>query len=110
MSLPGRAAIGCANRLPLLREDLPIFSDHGACLDRQLHRGKAQGLAGDVFTDTVDFEHHATGLHFAGPEVDRTLTFTHTHFDGLGGLRHEVPMNMAEEDERISVSFNYGWG
>ena len=24
-------------------------------------------------------------------------------------LRHEVPMNMAEE-ERISVSFNYGWG
>ena len=23
-------------------------------------------------------------------------------------LRHEVPMNMAEE-ERISVSFNYGW-
>jgi uncharacterized protein (TIGR02466 family) len=23
-------------------------------------------------------------------------------------LRHEVPMNMAE-DERISVSFNYGW-
>ncbi|MDA7423146.1 2OG-Fe(II) oxygenase family protein [Thalassococcus lentus] len=24
-------------------------------------------------------------------------------------LRHEVPMNMAEEDERISVSFNYKW-
>jgi len=24
-------------------------------------------------------------------------------------LRHEVPMNMAEE-ERVSVSFNYGWG
>ena len=24
-------------------------------------------------------------------------------------LRHEVPMNLAEED-RISVSFNYGWG
>ncbi len=24
-------------------------------------------------------------------------------------LRHEVPMNMAEE-ERISVSFNYRWG
>ena len=23
-------------------------------------------------------------------------------------LRHEVPMNMSEED-RISVSFNYGW-
>ncbi|MDX8354164.1 TIGR02466 family protein [Cognatiyoonia sp. IB215182] len=24
-------------------------------------------------------------------------------------LRHEVPMNMAEENERISVSFNYKW-
>lgn len=24
-------------------------------------------------------------------------------------LRHEVPMNMAEDD-RISISFNYGWG
>jgi uncharacterized protein (TIGR02466 family) len=24
-------------------------------------------------------------------------------------LRHEVPMNMAEE-ERVSVSFNYAWG
>lgn len=24
-------------------------------------------------------------------------------------LRHEVPMNMAEEDERVSVSFNYAW-
>ena len=24
-------------------------------------------------------------------------------------LRHEVPLHMAEED-RISVSFNYGWG
>ncbi len=24
-------------------------------------------------------------------------------------LRHEVPMNMAQED-RISISFNYGWG
>jgi uncharacterized protein (TIGR02466 family) len=24
-------------------------------------------------------------------------------------LRHEVPMNMAEDD-RISVSFNYSWG
>ena len=24
-------------------------------------------------------------------------------------LRHEVPMNMSEDD-RISVSFNYSWG
>ena len=25
-------------------------------------------------------------------------------------LRHEVPMNEAEEDDRISISFNYSWG
>ena len=25
-------------------------------------------------------------------------------------LRHEVPLNMADEDDRISVSFNYSWG
>ena len=25
-------------------------------------------------------------------------------------LRHEVPMNMSEDDDRISVSFNYAWG
>lgn len=25
-------------------------------------------------------------------------------------LRHEVPLNMAEDDERVSVSFNYKWG
>ncbi|MBP0483484.1 TIGR02466 family protein [Sagittula salina] len=25
-------------------------------------------------------------------------------------LRHEVPMNMADEEERVSVSFNYKWG
>jgi uncharacterized protein (TIGR02466 family) len=24
-------------------------------------------------------------------------------------LRHEVPMNFAEDDDRISVSFNYKW-
>lgn len=25
-------------------------------------------------------------------------------------LRHEVPLNMAEDAERISISFNYSWG
>ncbi|MEL7117269.1 MAG: TIGR02466 family protein, partial [Pseudomonadota bacterium] len=25
-------------------------------------------------------------------------------------LRHEVPMNMSDDDNRISVSFNYAWG
>jgi hypothetical protein len=33
---------------------LPVLADHGAGLDRQLHRGKAQGLAGDgSFTPSI---------------------------------------------------------
>ena len=39
---------------------------------------------------------------YAEPEVGEVLLWE-------SWLRHEVPMNMAEED-RISVSFNYGWG
>ncbi len=39
---------------------------------------------------------------YAKPEVGDVLLWE-------SWLRHEVPMNMSEE-ERISVSFNYGWG
>ncbi|HHS89308.1 MAG TPA: hypothetical protein ENJ26_02950 [Rhodobacteraceae bacterium] len=39
---------------------------------------------------------------YATPEVGDVLLWE-------SWLRHEVPMNMAEED-RVSVSFNYGWG
>ena len=39
---------------------------------------------------------------YVKPEVGEVLLWE-------SWLRHEVPMNMAE-DERISVSFNYGWG
>ena len=39
---------------------------------------------------------------YVAPEVGEVLLWE-------SWLRHEVPMNMAEE-ERISVSFNYGWG
>merc|ERR1712137_790256 len=42
---------------------------------------------GDVFIDAVNFKHHAARLHFARPEVHGAFTFTHTHFDGLGGHR-----------------------
>jgi uncharacterized protein (TIGR02466 family) len=38
---------------------------------------------------------------YVKPEVGEVLLWE-------SWLRHEVPMNMAEE-ERISVSFNYGW-
>lgn len=39
---------------------------------------------------------------YVAPEVGDVLLWE-------SWLRHEVPMNMAEDD-RISVSFNYGWG
>ena len=39
---------------------------------------------------------------YVAPEVGEVLLWE-------SWLRHEVPMNMADE-ERISVSFNYGWG
>ncbi|WP_092783233.1 TIGR02466 family protein [Jannaschia pohangensis] len=46
------------------------------------------------------------------PEGLRTFTYVAPEVGDVllweSWLRHEVPMNMAEED-RISVSFNYGW-
>lgn len=41
-------------------------------------------------------------FHYVQPDVGDVLLWE-------SWLRHEVPMNMTEED-RISVSFNYGWG
>ena len=41
-------------------------------------------------------------FHYAKPAVGDVLLWE-------SWLRHEVPMNMADE-ERISISFNYGWG
>jgi uncharacterized protein (TIGR02466 family) len=40
---------------------------------------------------------------YVSPEVGDVLLWE-------SWLRHEVPMNMAEDEERISVSFNYSWG
>jgi uncharacterized protein (TIGR02466 family) len=42
------------------------------------------------------------GFIYAAPKAGEVLLWE-------SWLRHEVPMNMAEDD-RISVSFNYGWG
>ena len=41
-------------------------------------------------------------FHYERPQVGDVLLWE-------SWLRHEVPMNMAEA-ERVSVSFNYGWG
>ena len=52
-----------------------------------------------------------TRLKEARPEV-RAFTYIAPAVGDIllweSWLRHEVPMNMAE-DERISVSFNYSW-
>ncbi|MFE3838382.1 TIGR02466 family protein [Pseudogemmobacter sonorensis] len=48
----------------------------------------------------------------AAPELQRFVYVTPEVGEVLlweSWLRHEVPMNLSEE-ERISVSFNYGWG
>ena len=50
----------------------------------------------------ADAREELRGFVYVAPEVGDVLLWE-------SWLRHEVPMNMAEE-ERISVSFNYSWG
>ncbi|QBF30114.1 2OG-Fe(II) oxygenase family protein [Thalassococcus sp. S3] len=52
-------------------------------------------------TRTKDAPREMRSFIYEAPEVGDVLLWE-------SWLRHEVPMNMAE-DERISVSFNYGW-
>ena len=50
---------------------------------------------------TADAPEHLRQFIYVQPKVGDVLLWE-------SWLRHEVPMNMAE-DERISVSFNYRW-
>lgn len=71
-------------------------------------------------TSAIKFEDPRSGLMMAAPvrkkdARDEMRSFFYVAPD-VGDvllweswLRHEVPVNMAE-DERISISFNYGWG
>ncbi|GLQ35099.1 2OG-Fe(II) oxygenase-related protein [Amylibacter marinus] len=52
-------------------------------------------------TRIADAREELRSFFYAKPSVGEVLLWE-------SWLRHEVPMNMAEE-ERISVSFNYGW-
>src|SRR5690606_37833164 len=56
--------------------------------DRKLHGAQAQRFLGNVLGDAVDFEQDATRLDAGGPELDRTLAFTHADFGRLLGNRH----------------------
>jgi uncharacterized protein (TIGR02466 family) len=53
-------------------------------------------------TRTKDARDELRTFYYAKPEVGDVLLWE-------SWLRHEVPMNMSEDD-RVSVSFNYGWG
>jgi uncharacterized protein (TIGR02466 family) len=53
-------------------------------------------------TRTKDAREEMRSFIYVTPQVGDVLLWE-------SWLRHEVPMNMAEED-RLSVSFNYGWG
>jgi uncharacterized protein (TIGR02466 family) len=52
-------------------------------------------------TRTKEAREEMRSFIYVAPEVGDVLLWE-------SWLRHEVPMNMAEED-RISISFNYGW-
>src|SRR5690606_7652330 len=68
--------------------NLPVLTRDDAGLDRQFHRTKAQRLFRDLIRDAIDLEHDTAGMHAGGPEIDRSLTFTHPHFRRLRGNRH----------------------
>ena len=53
-------------------------------------------------TRTKDARDELRTFYYAKPAVGDVLLWE-------SWLRHEVPMNMSEDD-RVSVSFNYGWG
>jgi len=53
-------------------------------------------------TRTKDCREELRSFVYVKPEVGDVLLWE-------SWLRHEVPMNMAEEEERISISFNYKW-
>jgi uncharacterized protein (TIGR02466 family) len=53
-------------------------------------------------TRVKDARAEMRGFHYVAPALGDVLLWE-------SWLRHEVPKNMAEED-RISVSFNFGWG
>ena len=50
----------------------------------------------------IDARDEMRSFFYVAPDVGDVLLWE-------SWLRHEVPVNMAE-DERISISFNYGWG
>src|SRR6056297_102666 len=80
---------------------LPVLADHDPGLDRQLHRGEAQGLHRDRFADAVDLEHHTAGLHLADPPVHRAFTLTHANLDRL--CRHRNIREDPDPDPALTL-------
>ena len=70
----------------MLRGGVDARDDAG--LDRKLGRAEAQGFAGHVVGDAVDFKHDPARVDARGPVLDRALALAHPHFGRLVGDRH----------------------
>jgi len=86
----------------------PAFGDfrHDVCGDSCGHQRPQTGRPPPADDDDAPLRTKKAGQElqsfvYVTPAVGEVLLWE-------SWLRHEVPMNMAE-DERISVSFNYGW-
>src|SRR4051794_39211364 len=63
-----------------------VLCSHELGADRQLHRGQADRLAGEVLRHAGQLEHHAAGLDDRDPALGRALAGAHA---GLGRLLGE---------------------
>jgi hypothetical protein len=61
---------------------------HDLGLDRQLHRGAAEGLGSERTGNAVELEQDPARLHARGPVFDRTLALALTDFSRLLRNRH----------------------
>ena len=107
---PGYTSYASLSDLPWR---FPIFKDLVAVLDAHV-AAFADGASAIKFEDprlammmaaptrVKDARDELRTFFYAKPQVGDVLLWE-------SWLRHEVPMNMAEDD-RISVSFNYSWG
>src|SRR6188508_524495 len=77
------------------------LSLHELRLDRELHPGEAQGLAGERLGDAGELEHDAAGLDHGHPVLGRALAGAHA---GLGGLlRHRLVGEDVDPDLAASL-------
>ena len=98
----------------------PVFTDLKDVLDKHV-AAFLEDLEYDLGDQQVVLEDPRSARMMAAPprrkdarEELRTFVYVRPQVGDVllweSWLRHEVPLNMADDDERISVSFNYRWG